>query len=219
MLKIKFPSILKRKWLAGLSISIFSFLVFLFFTSPLWFFPGSKWIYDSVETVDQPSQVAIVFGAGLFRNGKPSDVLSDRLITAAELYFTNKVEKILVSGDNSTEDYDEPSAMYDFLIQWGVPAQDIAVDFAGRRTYDTCIRAKEIWQIENAILVTQAFHLPRALFLCNHFGVDSKGISATRQSYTNETSYKKRETLAKYKAILDVYLLKPDYISGEVEVL
>ncbi len=207
------PKLVHVHKLLFLTITLF----ILFLLSPIVLIPGDKLIYAETADITTQSEVAIVFGAGLKNNGRPSDVLSDRLITAAELYFADKVEKILVSGDNPTETYDEPTAMYDFLVTWGVPAQDISMDFAGRRTYDTCGRASNIWEIETAILVTQAFHLPRALFLCNHFGIDSKGISATRQPYINEDRYKSREKLATYKAILDIYLLRPKYIGGEVE--
>lgn len=176
-------------------------------------------IYTSSESIN-PHEVAIVFGAGLNKNGHPSDALADRLITAAALYNNGTVEKILVSGDNITDEYyNEPEAMTTFLITWGIPESAIAQDYAGARTYDTCIRAKEIWGIEEAILVTQAFHLPRALFTCNALGVESIGVVADLQPYIFEDYYDLREWMATYKAFIDVYIKTPVYIGGEPETL
>jgi SanA protein len=174
----------------------------------------------SPEEYIPPSPVAIVFGAGLNEEGRPSDALADRLITAASLYNNGTVEKILVTGDNITDEYyNEPAAMSTFLVTWGIPEEAIAQDFAGARTYDSCIRAKEIWNIDEAILVTQAFHLPRALFTCNALGLESIGVIADRQPYVFANYYETREWFATYKALLDVYLLKPEYIGGEPETL
>ncbi len=196
----------------GLGVLFIGFLL-----SPLWLMPGD----EALDDLENPQHyaVALVFGAGLNGSGRPSDVLSDRLITAADLYFAGRVDKILVSGDNSREEYDEPTAMRDFLVTWGVPEEDIALDFAGRRTYDTCYRAKNIWNVESALLVTQDFHLPRALFLCNQFGIESAGVSASRQPYVRESYFAKREKLAVYKAILDVYVLHPKPLGGPKEEL
>ena len=112
---------------------------------------------------------------GLWRNGTPTPVLQDRIETAADLYFAGKVEKLLMSGDNRFIYYNEPGAMREYAISLGVPEEDIVLDYAGRRTYDTCYRAKAIFGLEKAILVTQAFHMPRALYTCNQLGVESPG--------------------------------------------
>ncbi|MDP2624726.1 MAG: ElyC/SanA/YdcF family protein [Candidatus Peregrinibacteria bacterium] len=179
---------------------------------------GKSLIYVSDEYMSS-YPVGIVFGAGIKNDGTPSDILKDRLITAATLYQAGVLDKILVSGDNSQENYDEPQAMFDYLVQtWGIPEEDIVRDYAGRRTYDTCARAHEIWGIEEALLITQGYHLPRALFICNAMGIDSLGFSATRQTYAGEKWYKTREIIAIHVAILDVYILKPDYIGGQPEI-
>ena len=182
-----------------------------------------SWAFDKIFERDEVvgiSEVAIVFGAGLKEDGSPSDVLKDRLITAAGLYWAGYADKILVSGDNGVESYNEPEAMANYLIWWqGVPEADIVLDYAGRRTYDTCARAKEIWGLESAALVTQEYHLPRALFTCEKFGIESIGVSATLQPYVYDDLYQVRELLATYKAVLDVYLLRPAYIGGETEEL
>jgi len=127
------------------------------------------------------AKVAIVFGAGLSKDGSASPVLRDRVETAANLYFAGKVEKLLMSGDNRFVDYNEPGAMLNYAISLGVPSEDIVLDYAGRRTYDTCYRAKHIFQIDEAILVTQRYHLPRALVTCNGLGLKSTGVAADQQ--------------------------------------
>ena len=135
-----------------------------------------------VSTV--PTQkVVIVFGAGLTRSGEATPILKDRVETAAQLYFTGKAEKLLMSGDNRFLNYNEPEAMRHYALALGVPDTDIVLDYAGRRTYDTCYRAKAIFGVANATLVTQKFHLPRAIFLCNMLGVDSIGIAADNLAY------------------------------------
>ncbi|MEK9159367.1 MAG: ElyC/SanA/YdcF family protein [Patescibacteria group bacterium] len=172
-------------------------------------FERSK-MYSPNESIP-PAEVALVFGAGLNENGRPSDALADRLITAAGLYNNGTVEKILVSGDSVTDEYyDEPGAMTTFLITWGIPTDVIEQDPAGLSTYDSCLRAKEIWGLESAILVTQEFHLPRALFTCNALGIESVGVVADQQPYVFGEYYQKREWLATYKALLDLYLPKAD---------
>lgn len=146
----------------------------------------------------QTPRVAIVFGAGVLSDGQPSPILADRIITAVELYRAGRIKKILMSGDNRFENYNEPAAMKQAAIKQGVPETDIIEDFAGRRTYDTCYRAKEIFGVERAILVTQQFHLARALYLCQNMGIDAYGISANRRQYpkSDENWWSLRENIA-----------------------
>lgn len=162
---------------------------------------------------------ALVLGAGLNRDGSPGVVLRDRVRTAVELYFTGRVEKLLMSGDNSDEFYNEPAAMRDFAISLGVPEEDIVLDYAGRRTYDSCYRAKAIFGLDQAIVVTQAFHLPRALFLCNALEIDADGVPADDANYRLRyyTFWWVREILATIKAYWDVVVVQPELILGEPE--
>jgi len=164
-------------------------------------------------------RVAIVFGAGLWRDGTPTPVLQDRVQMAANLYFAGKVEKLLMSGDNRFVEYNEPEAMRQFALQLGVPDADIVLDYAGRRTYDTCYRARDIFRVDSVILVTQDFHLPRALFLCNMLGVDAVGVPADIQYYRklSRAIWNFRETLATLDAINDIMYKKPIPILGDPE--
>jgi len=164
-------------------------------------------------------RVAIVFGAGLWRDGSPSPVLRDRVATAAGLYFSGKVEKLLMSGDNTSVHHDEPGAMRDFALSLGVPDEDVVLDYAGRRTYDTCYRAREIFNISSAILVTQAFHLPRALYTCNMLGVKAVGVPADLRQYRGSSLafWNFRETIATVVALWELHVSFPEPILGNPE--
>jgi SanA protein len=165
------------------------------------------------------SRLAIVFGAGLRRDGSPTAVLRDRVETAAALYFSGKVEKILMSGDNSYDYYNEPGSMREYALALGVPETAIVMDFAGRRTYDTCYRAKAIFGVEEALLVTQGFHLPRALFLCNALGIDAYGIEANNNNYRRRSLviWNIREQIATLGAFIDVFVSNPLPVMGSPE--
>jgi SanA protein len=174
-----------------------------------------------IFTVDAVSakRVAIVFGAGLRRDGTPTAILRDRVETAVKLYQQGKVNKLLMSGDNRFVDYNEPEAMRQYALDLGVPDKDIVLDYAGRRTYDTCYRAKAIFQVDSAILVTQNFHLPRALFLCNWFGVESTGVEASNAYFRKISRFiwNTRELFATTQAAWDVYVTRPLPVLGDPE--
>lgn len=163
-------------------------------------------------------RVAIVFGAGLWRDGAPTPILQDRVETGANLYFAGKVEKILMTGDNSLVEYNEPEAMRQYALKLGVPDSAIVLDYAGRRTYDSCYRAKEIFRLREVILVTQKFHLARALFLCNALGLDGVGVEANNRSYHKSALliWNFRELPATLTAFADV-LTRPLPILGNPE--
>lgn len=164
-------------------------------------------------------KVAIVFGAGLLRDGTPSPVLRDRVSTAAQLYIAGKVQKILMSGDNRFVDYNEPASMQAYAIELGVPPEAIVPDYAGRRTYDTCYRAKHIFGLEEAILVTQKYHLTRALFTCNGIGLKSTGVAADMRIYhpRSLTIWNLRELPASLVALWQVWVSHPLPVMGDPE--
>ena len=176
-------------------------------------------MYPSAADVpaEASRRVAIVFGAGLNRSGGPSPVLYDRVATAVDLYQRGLVDKLLLTGDNRFIDYNEPEAMRQTALQLGVPDGDLVLDYAGRRTYDSCYRARSIFGVERAILVTQAFHLDRAMYLCASFGIDTIGVMADRRNYatSSETWWSIREAAATMAAWLDVNILRPTPVLGE----
>lgn len=166
---------------------------------------------DRIFTADTvpPRQVAVVFGAGVRPDGTLSAALRDRIQTGIDLYRTGRVKKLLMSGDNGRETYDEPTAMRDFAVAGGVPAADVGLDYAGFHTYDSCYRARAIFDVEQAVLVTQAFHLPRAIFTCQGLGIDAVGVAADRQAYARYAWYLVRETLARARAFVQVRITRP----------
>jgi len=133
--------------------------------------------------------VAIVFGA-------VSVVVTDRVATGVELYKAGKVRKLLLTGDNSRDGYNEPAAMKQEALAMGVPAQDIVCDYAGFRTYDSLYRARDIFGVRSAILVTQGYHLPRALFLGRRMGLDVVGVDAAKRAYGGQLGFDLREIAA-----------------------
>jgi SanA protein len=164
-------------------------------------------------------QVAIVFGAEVKKDGTPSTILRDRIETAVALYKSGRVKKLLMSGDNRFVDYNEPESMRQYALTLGVPDSDIVLDYAGRRTYDTCYRAKDIFGVDSAILVTQGFHMPRAFFLCNAFGIDAVGVKADNYYYLKRSRliWNVRELLATVNSVWDVYVAKPIPVLGKPE--
>lgn len=178
-------------------------------------------VYRSVAALPEEGaptpRVAIVFGAGLWRDGGPSPVLYDRIATAVELYRAGRVRKLLLTGDNRFSNYNEPDVMRQTAINMGVPAEDLVPDYAGRRTYDSCYRAREIFGVRRAVLVTQEFHLDRALYLCDSLGIDSIGVAADRRAYTRATHFwwRVRELPATLGAWSNLNLFRPTPILGE----
>ncbi len=171
------------------------------------------------ETLDQVPQrpVAVVFGAGYWPSGQLSAILQDRVDAAIELYRAGRVEKLLFSGDNRFVDYNEPAQMLGYALAQGVPREAIVLDYAGRRTYDTCYRARDIFQVGEVILITQRFHMPRALNTCRGLGIDAVGYVADRHRYPrrSHTWYWFRESLALWRAQIDLYLYRPVPVLGE----
>src|SRR3989339_602329 len=134
---------------------------------------------DDVSVVD----AIIVPGASVHPDGTPSDVLEHRLLTGIALYEAGKAGAIIVSGDDGQEEYDEGNAMRVYLLEHDVPAEDIFLDHAGFDTYDTMYRAKAIFGLNSAIVATQLYHLPRALYIGRAQGIEVYGVSADRQRY------------------------------------
>lgn len=201
-----------------LVFALFLGALILFALSPVFVFNYANTRLHSPQEAPENYDVAIVFGAGIRRNGTPSDVLRDRLDTAANLYQEQRVQKILVSGDNRVEDYNEPDVMLAYLRdQRLIPEEDLVADYGGRRTYDTCVRANEIWSLDSALLISQSYHLPRAIYTCKRLGINAEGVSASKRAYINNDYYRARELLAIYKAVIDTWILSPSYIDGPKE--
>jgi vancomycin permeability regulator SanA len=174
----------------------------------------ATWMYvvtgDRLRTAaDVPrTDIAVVFGAGLW-DGEPSPYLAHRLDAAAKLYREGRIRVVLVTGDNSREDYDEPDAMRAYLTRRGVPDTRIVSDYAGFDTWDSCVRAKKIFGIDEAVLISQGFHIRRAVALCQAAGVASYGVGVDAKHDVTWYYGGTREIFAAGKAALDA-LFEPD---------
>ncbi|UQA77397.1 YdcF family protein [Sphingobacterium siyangense] len=177
---------------------------------------------DSViftELKDVPrTKVAIIFGAGI--NGdQPSRYLKDRLDAGISLYKNHKVDKILLSGDNGRDEYDELSVMKLYCQKNGIDTAKIYIDYAGFDSYSTMYRAKYIFNVDTAILVSQKYHLNRCVYLGDKLGIKSFGYSADRGAYPGYKYYAFREKLSVTKAVLDVMRnRKPKHLGKQVDV-
>lgn len=178
---------------------------------------GTVWLrtsrYRYTDVADVPAErIAIVFGAGVRPDGRLTRMLADRVTAAIELYQQGRIQKLLLTGDNSTSNYDEVTAMKQFAMARGVPAQDITLDYAGFSTYESCYRARAIFGVERAVLVTQRFHLARAVYTCRTLGVTAIGLGTPDWGVYRETllvQYTLRESLATLKALWEVHVTHP----------
>ncbi len=159
----------------------------------------------------------IVLGAGVRDDGSPSHMLEDRLKAAYTAYMARPVH-ILVTGDHSREGYNEVGAMKDYLIEKGVPSEDIFMDHAGFSTYESAYRAKEIFSISSALVVTQEYHLHRAIYLCRSLGIDAYGYSASLRSYYGQFIRDAREIVARGKDSLYIlFMPSPTYLGEKID--
>lgn len=163
------------------------------------------------------AQAALVLGARVYADGRLSDILKDRADTALDLYNNGQVDRILVSGDHGQTTYDEVNALRDYFLEAGVAPEDLFLDHAGFDTYDSVYRAKHIFQAESLLIVTQNFHLPRALFIARDVGVEAQGVSADRHQYVMARYNDLRETLARVKAYGEVLInAQPKYLGEAI---
>ncbi len=181
---------------------------------------GSGAIFDPQDA--PTGTVALVLGASVKPDRQPSDMLRDRLLTASRLYQQGKIQQILVSGDHQPGEYDEVQVMARVLREQGVPATAIQLDAAGYRTLDSMYRARHVFGYEQVMVISNAFHVPRAVFLGQQFGMQVTGINATpgyQYSYGTQLRNAGREFLARIWAWGDVFILgtKPKEL-GQVPI-
>lgn len=175
-----------------------------------WFFLAvtEPVIHSELEQVESRS-VAVVFGTARYlRGGGLNPHYTGRIDAAVALYRSGKVSHLLVSGDNAHHSYNEPRRMYQDLVRAGVPADALTLDFAGFSTFDTLVRAKEVFGVDEAILVTQHWHLPRALYIAHVLGLKSSGYTAADPGLRSSLKVRSREALARLATLGDLYLWK-----------
>jgi SanA protein len=167
-----------------------------------------------------PGPVAIVLGARVYSDGTPSPVLADRLDTGIELYRSGKVPKLLLTGDSDREEHDEVEAMRTYVLERGVASEDIFLDRAGFSTFDSLYRARDVFLISEALVVTQDFHLPRAVYIARRLGLEAVGVSADRRPYAGMGFLRVREWAARCKALLQLHVLdsRPEVLGPAIPI-
>ncbi|MBN1700229.1 MAG: YdcF family protein [Spirochaetales bacterium] len=157
----------------------------------------------------QKRYVCMVLGASVWKNKLPSHILEDRLRVGIALYEEGRVEKLLLSGDHGRDEYDEVNVMKNYVASQGIDVKDIFTDHAGFRTYDSLYRARDVFGIKSLIIVTNSFHLPRALYIANRLGIDAIGVPSDLRIYQTQTKNKVREFFARILAFVDINITKP----------
>ncbi len=160
-----------------------------------------------IDAVEEPYDVILVLGCGIKKDGRPSDMLEDRLKTGIEAYFAGVAPMLLLSGDNEHEDYNELAVMKEYCMAAGVPEEDILCDRYGLSTYDSVVRAATLFEIKRAAIITQEYHLYRALYIAEKTGIDAIGIDADIRIYRLQWYRDLREILARCK---DFYITQCD---------
>lgn len=162
---------------------------------------------DSIQ-----SEIGLVLGSGITDDGKPKDVLRARLDVAANVFETGSINKLVLSGDNRSEGYNEPLVMKKYLVDVRkVPEEKIYLDYAGRSTYESCERAAKIFGLKRVVLFSSKSHLKRAIYLCRHFDIDTYGIDSKLEANNSE----RREPLARIKAVYNIYFIGEKTILGD----
>lgn len=170
--------------------------------------------YSSLDDID----CIIILGAGIWGD-KPSPMLEDRLLEGISLYENNVSKKIIMSGDHGREEYDEVNIMKKFAIEKGVPSENIFMDHAGFSSYESIYRAKEIFGANKIVIVTQKYHLYRALYISNQLGIEAYGVGADPRQYVGATYRELREILARNKDFVKcIFKPEPTYLGDTIPV-
>ena len=177
---------------------------------------GSDRILDK-EAID--IDCIIILGAGVRKDGTPSSMLRDRLDAGIELYKRGVAPKIIMSGDHGQRRYDEVNAMKKYAIEHGVPSKDIFMDHAGFSTYDSMFREKEVFKVKKAVIVTQKYHMYRALYIANKLGIEARGVPAEDIKYSGQLGRDIREVLARTKDYFKVIIKpNPKYLGETIDI-
>lgn len=191
-------------------------LAFVLITNFMVYASSRPYIYESAA--DAPyAQAVLIPGAPVFASGKLTPIFIDRVERAIELYDAGKAMKILVSGDNSDIDHNEVSPVRTYLLEKGIPQEDIFLDYAGFDTYSSMYRAREIFGVSSMLIATQSFHLPRAVFIARRLGIEAYGVNADVGTMLFQNYV--REIFANEKALLDLFFkAKPKFLGEKIPI-
>lgn len=161
----------------------------------------------------------LVLGCGVHDDGSPSDMLHDRLRRSVELYEAGAAPKLLMSGDHGRTGYDEVDAMKSFAVEAGIPSENVFMDHAGFSTYESMVRAKEVFQAKKIIIVTQEYHLYRSIYIAEQLGMEAYGVSSNYRRYRNQSDMNTREVLARVKDVFScIFWPEPTYLGETIPV-
>lgn len=217
-MKLKIRKIIKKLLLAAIIFAacVLGFVVF----SNLWMVQKGKAGITSDETKkEMEADCILILGAGVWSGNRPSPMLADRLEEGIRLYREGIAEKILVSGDHGRVDYDEVNVMKKYLMDAGIPSQDIFMDHAGFSTYESMYRARDVFQVKKLIVVTQEYHMYRALYICERLGLEALGSPADPRLYAGAFMRNARELIARDKDIVTcLFGVKPKYLGDVIDI-
>ena len=181
---------------------------------------GGKYIMEPNEVNDLDNvDCAVVLGCQVINGEKASDMLADRIRRGIELYKSNAIPKIIMSGDHGTKEYDEVNTMKRIAVMNDVPSRDIFMDHAGFSTYESMYRAKEIFEADKIVVVTQKYHLYRALYIARMLGIEAYGVASDYHVYMGQRNRDVREVLARCKDFVKViFKPKPTYLGDSIPV-
>lgn len=200
-------------WVFGLT------MVFAFLTNAGMIYGGKKNIPEGDVFFTEKADCILILGAGVVGGDRPSLMLKDRLEEGIRLYNLGVSDKILVSGDHGQKNYDEVNVMKNYLMEAGIPGEDIFMDHAGFSTYESAYRAKEIFGVETAVVVTQEYHMYRAIFDCQRMGIDTRGSCAAKINYKGALYRNIREVVARDKDLFFcLFKVKPTYLGEKVDI-
>lgn len=208
-----------RRVMTALLLVISAAFLFFVISNVMIIMTEGKKIAKEEELMSFRPDCILIFGAGVWENGVPSPILADRLDEGARLYKKGAADRILVSGDHGRAEYDEVNAMKRYLVNAGVPSEHIFMDHAGFSTYESVVRAKEVFGVRKAILVTQKYHLYRALYIAEHTGVEAIGSGADPRMYAGQTYRTVREWISRDKDLIYcLFRVKPRFLGDPVDM-
>lgn len=180
-------------------------------------------VEDRILSLDEAAMLdadaILVLGARVWDSGEPSGILEDRLVTGIEAYEAGVSNRLLMSGDHGQEDYDEVNAMKTYAVDAGIPSEDIFMDHAGFSTYESLYRARDVFVVKTVVIVTQRYHLYRALYIAEKMGLEAYGIAADIRSYPGMFRFETREILARCKDFFyTLFMPLPTYLGAEIPI-
>ena len=209
----------KKRVLRTLAVLVFLAVLFPLATSYYVMASTENRILTPEEAAALDADAILVLGARVWDDGQPSGILKDRIITGVDLYQSSASDRLLMSGDHGQDDYDEVNAMKDYAIELGVAPSVIFMDHAGFSTYESLYRARDIFQIKTVVIVSQQYHLYRALYIAERLGLNAYGVSCDRRVYNPYLLFSVRETLARCKDFFySIFQPLPTYLGDVIPI-